>query len=202
MATVTGNLWYRDGTTPIATGETIALTVGYSWSPWNSAYAKTIPGYTLNEIYIGSPYYTTISRGSQHTVTESVDFIVYYRYVADTPGPSIAKWSWGVTEAFALNNHGAVSAITYLRWNAMVDKVREVQNYLGYSWDNRYATWDNTRCQLNDRVLTAARFNSINYNVMIFYSTHVPLVSSGDPVLGSYFLQLMSKVNDWIDSLT
>ncbi len=112
-----------------------------------------------------------------------------------------SHWSWTSAESTALSNHGQVSTITYLRWNAMVDKVREVQIFMGYSWDTRYLVYDATRCQLNNRVLTAARFNSINYNVMIFYSTHVPLVSSGDPVLGSYFIQLMSKVNDWIDSL-
>ena len=50
-----------------------------------------------------------------------------------------------------------------------------------------------------DKTLTAERFNSLRFNIGIFLSTGIPEVSSGDIVLGSYFLTLADSLNAWID---
>ena len=110
-------------------------------------------------------------------------------------------WTWTSAESTALNNQGQFSTITYSRWNQMVNKVREVQLFAGSSWYDTYCPLADMYCSSSDRVLTAARYNSLNYNVMVCYSTHIPWVSAGDNVRGWHFLELMSKVNDWIDSL-
>lgn len=50
----------------------------------------------------------------------------------------------------------------------------------------------------SDKTLTAARFNSVRYNIGAHYSTGISEVASGDPVLGSYFTTLTTKLNEWI----
>ena len=116
-------------------------------------------------------------------------------------GPTVNHWEWTSAEYDALTNNGPVSTITYDRWNDMCRKVDTVQTVAGVSWDSYYLTFTQTMCTPSDKTLTAARFNSLRYNVSRYYATGLPEVYTGDTVYGSYFVTLMSKVNDWIDSL-
>lgn len=116
-------------------------------------------------------------------------------------GPTVDHWEWTSAEYSALTGNGPVATITYSRWNAMCDKVTEVQTAAGVSWDSYYLTLAQTKCTTSDKTLTAARFNSLRYNVGRYYATGISEVYTGDTVYGSLFVTLMSKVNDWIDSL-
>lgn len=129
----------------------------------------------------------------------------------DTETP-VEKWSWSTSNGSATSsqtsaayravvNNTSVSNFSYLVWNDMVDKVMEIIYYLGGRWYNDYLSYGNTLMTSSDKTLTAKRFNSLRYNIGSRYSTGINEVSTGDPVLGSYFITLADCINDWIDTL-
>lgn len=183
-------IWLRTDADPTTW---ITPSSGYSHTSSGMAYIWSYQGLTPSTDYVINV------RISHNGVPETLGAQYFTTPSQPTPRPSY--WTWNTTESTALNNQGAFSAVTYSRWNAMVDKVAEVQDAAGVSWDSRYATKAATKCSASDRVLTAARYNSLRYNVGRYYATGISEVSPGDTVRGWHFLQLMKKVNDWIDSL-
>lgn len=121
------------------------------------------------------------------------------------------KWSWTSSNGnasrtqtrnakTAVDSNGYLTDFSYLVWNDMCDKVKEVLDAFGYSWSTQYGlSLPNTKMSSSNKKMTAARWNSLRYNVGIHYSTGISEVSVGDIIYGSYFTKLMSKVNDWID---
>ena len=125
---------------------------------------------------------------------------------------SIAKWSWtasngnasaSLTQAAysAVANKTAVTNFSYLVWNDLCDKVKEILDATGGSWDSTYATYANTKMASSNKTLTATKFNSLRYNIGSHYSTGITEVYTNDDVLGSYFTKLASCINGWIDTL-
>ena len=125
---------------------------------------------------------------------------------------SIAKWSWtasngnasaSLTQAAysAVVNKTAVTNFSYLVWNDLCDKVKEILDATGGSWDSTYATYANTKMASSNKTLTATKFNSLRYNIGSHYSTGITDVYTNDDVLGSYFTKLASCINGWIDTL-
>lgn len=125
---------------------------------------------------------------------------------------SVATWSWNASNGIATTSQtlAAYSAVTeltsvknfsYLVWNDMVNKVKEILDATGNSWDSFYANYENTKMTSSDKTLTAKRFNSLRYNIGSHYSTGIEEVKKGDTVLGSYFRLLASKMNFWIYEL-
>lgn len=125
---------------------------------------------------------------------------------------SIARWSWtssnGNASAMAtqtaynaLTTGGTVSDFSYVVWNDMVDKVMEIIEATGSSWNTSRATYANTRMSASDKTLTATRFNSLRYNIGLRYSTGIYDVKRGDTVYASYFITLANCINGWIDSI-
>ena len=125
---------------------------------------------------------------------------------------SITKWSWtasngnasaSLTQAAysAVVNKTAVTNFSYLVWNDLCDKVKEILDATGGSWDSTYATYANTKMTSSNKTLTATKFNSLRYNIGSHYSTGIADVASNDDVLGSYFTKLASCINGWIDTL-
>ena len=86
-------------------------------------------------------------------------------------------------------------------WNDLCDKVKEILDATGGSWDSTYATYANTKMTSSNKTLTATKFNSLRYNIGSHYSTGITDVDTNDDVLGSYFTKLASCINGWIDTL-
>ena len=125
---------------------------------------------------------------------------------------SITKWSWTASNgnASASLTQAAYSAVvdktvvtnfSYLVWNDLCDKVKEILDATGDSWDSTYATYANTKMSSSNKTLTATKFNSLRYNIGSHYSTGISDVYTNDDVLGSYFTKLASCINGWIDTL-
>lgn len=128
----------------------------------------------------------------------------------DEDVPSINQWSWTSSNGGAsanqtknaynaVTNRGGIDEFSYLVWNDMVDKVKEILDAFGYSWSTMYNTYANTKMSSSDKALTAKRFNSLRQNIGGHYSTGISEVSAGDKVYGSYFTTLARCINNWIN---
>lgn len=134
--------------------------------------------------------------GTQYFTTESASILV-------------EEWSWSSSNGTAtssqtskalsaVKNKGSLLNFSYLVWNDLVDKVKEVQEAKGKSWMTKYASYGATKMSSSDKQLTATRFNSLRYNIGYYYSTGIPEVSKGDIVYGYYFTTLANCINQWI----
>jgi hypothetical protein len=130
-------------------------------------------------------------------------------FTTDESTASVDPWDWDSSNGNAtasqtksaykaITNNGNVSDFSYLVWNDMVDKVKEVLDANGDSWNEKYATYANTRMSSSSKTLTAAKFNSLRYNVGLHVSTGISEVSKGDIVYGWYFTTIMNCINKYI----
>lgn len=124
----------------------------------------------------------------------------------------VSAWSWSSSNGTAsasqtkaaytaLTNNGSTSDFSYLVWNDMCSKVIEIENAAGLTWSTKYASYADTKMSSSDKVLTAARFNSLRYNIGRSYSTGINEVASGDTVYAWYFTTLARCMNEWIDQI-
>lgn len=132
---------------------------------------------------------------------------------------TIPNWSWtdsnGTASAsetyaayLAVSNQGRTSDFSYRVWNDLVDLTQTaITEGLGSSWQTSspsgktYLSYSSTRMSASNKVLTAARFNSLRYNIGYRVSTGITDRETGQPVLGSYFLTLANKLNEMIDNI-
>lgn len=123
--------------------------------------------------------------------------------------PSVEKWDWFASTArqraySAVTGRGLLSNFSYVVWNEMVDKVLEVAQSKGYTWwidPMSNLSYSETRMSAYDKEMTAARFNSLRYNIGAHYQQNlVPVVYRGNPIYGRYFTDVMAILNWWIDS--
>lgn len=143
------------------------------------------------------------------SITIPFDIDYWSWTTANSTSTASASASTAQTKAAytAITNKGYTTDFSYLVWNDFVEKVSEVATAAGYSWltssdsGNTYLTKANTKMTSSDRNITAARFNSLKFQIGHVYGTSIPDVSKGDTMYGSYFVTLASKLNDWIDSL-
>lgn len=130
----------------------------------------------------------------------------------DPPAIQIDPWSWSSSNGSAsstqtrnaltaVQNNGYLTNFSYLVWNDLCDKVKEVLDAIGAPWDSYYASYSSTRMSSGDRYLTAKRFNSLRYNVGSYYATGINEVSRGDIVYGWYFVTITNSLNMWISTL-
>lgn len=128
---------------------------------------------------------------------------------AETDAPSVEPWSWSKSNGSAsasqtsaaysaVRNNGKVSDFSYLVWNDMVDKVKEILDSKGLSWNSRFASYSGTLMSYSNKTLTATKFNSLRYNIGLHYSTGIDTVYSGDTVYGWYFTTLANCMNNMI----
>lgn len=184
-----------------------------------------IGGYSGAELITGSGTYDSISvtvdvtPGTTYSYSFSLQFknadATSWSTAQSTTGSysvpkkiTVEKWSWTSSNGSAgdsqtsaaysaVTGKGKLSNFSYLVWNDLCDKVKEILDSLGRSWDTTYASYSATRMTSSDKKLTAVRFNSLRRNVSTSYSA----VSRGSTVYGSYFTGLASQINSWIDSL-
>lgn len=160
--------------------------------------------YTFTKLDPGTSYDISVSiTAPGWTITVEIDGTI------ETEGVSVEPWSWNASNGNAsasqtrsaynaVQNEGALSNFSYLVWNDMVDKVKEIQSAKGVSWRENYASYSSTRMSSSDKALTARRFNSLRFNIGYYYSTGIEEVSKGDTVYGWYFTTLADCINSWI----
>ncbi len=178
---------------------------GYDSSVYTS-YKITYNGQDLTQGFIMCPSY---------------NFTVYYYFygeaeVVEPDKPTVKKWDWYSSNgtggssgnATASQTRAAYNAVTgkgktsnfaYEVWNDMVNKVHEILSAKGLSWDNEFTSFSGAKMSSSNKVLTAAKFNSLRYNIGLHYSTGISTVSKGDTVYGWYFTTLTDCMNRWID---
>lgn len=187
------------------------LTPGLNFTP---GHQRHMPSYD-ESIYTS---YKITYNGRNYTYSSIVcpnsNFTVYYYfygYAESIGGTKVKKWSWNSSNGAAssqqtksayaaISNQGETSKFSYLVWNDMADKVYETLSAKNLRWNSRFASYENTRMSSSDKTLTAARFNSLRYNIGLHYSTGINTVNKGDTIYGWYFTTLTNCLNNWIDT--
>lgn len=143
------------------------------------------------------------------------DYSGGYAEQATNARPKVERWTWTASNGSAsiaqtkaaysaVTGHGSTTDFSYRVWNDLVNKVAEAAEAAGGSWNvpgSKYLSLEETLMSANDKVLTANRFNSLKVNIGSRISTGIQDVSPGDAVVGSYFITLADKLNQWIDSI-
>lgn len=147
-----------------------------------------------------------------YSITATGTTTVYIK----APGTSVKLWNWSSSNGdatatqtqaarTAIRTQGAISDFSYLVWNDLVSKVKETLTAVGSSWNTAYLSFSDTKMSSSDKTLTAARFNSVRYNIDRIGTsadTELELVEPGDKVLGSYFTTLTTALNAGITAYT
>lgn len=111
------------------------------------------------------------------------------------------KTSFGSSEVFltlsenALNNKGHVSDFSYRTWNDLCLKTYNLRRLRSKYWDTRYLSLEDTLMKIDDRTLTAARFNSLRFNIGEIESTGIADKVPGNPVLSADFFTIINCIN-------
>lgn len=128
----------------------------------------------------------------------------------------VSKWNWNranspqhyatgaqtIAAYNAVTGKGATTNFSYLVWNDMCAKVKEIRTFAGESeWNTTYGTYSSALMSSSDKRITAARFNNLKNQIASVIGISISNVAPGDKVLGSYFTTLTSRMNDWIDTL-
>jgi len=129
-----------------------------------------------------------------------------------TTTKSVENWSWDKSNGsasaeetkkaeHAVKNRGPVSDFSYKVWNDMVNKAATVIKLRGQTWIDDDVSMDlaSTLMTETDREMTAARFNSLRWNLGHYVATNTPSTVSGEtPIMGEYFISLAQAINDTI----
>lgn len=135
--------------------------------------------------------------------------VVFTETAETDEAPTVQPWSWTSSNGSAsdsqtrrayeaITSRGKTSDFSYLVWNDMVDKVKEIQTSRECIWNDGYATYSDTKMSVSDRKLTAKRFNSLLRNIDRYYDTEMSYVARWEPIYGSYFISLTELMNEWI----
>lgn len=195
----------------VSNATTLRLYYGTSSSSMTSykTLSTSSTSYTLSGLSESTTYYMYLYASSTTTGGTATGSTVS----ATTSSSKPDLWSWTASNGSAtatqtsaartaVTSNGYVTSCSYLVWNDMCDKVQAVLDCAGITWSTHYGlTLAQTKMTSSSKVMTAARFNSLRYNVGSHYSTGISEVSTGDIIYGSYFTTLMTKVNEWINSL-
>ena len=155
------------------------------------------PSYTyIGRTYSTDSYFSGLSSGTSYSfgvrcVTSGGETsTIKYATQSTSSAPSRpSNWSWTTAELSAFNNRGAITTLTYLRWNDFVTKVNAFRTYKGLSTIS-------ASMSSGDRVMTAARFNTVNNAINAMSNTYITTRSTGQQVLGSYFITLSDALAD------
>lgn len=160
---------------------------------------------SFSDLEPGTLYKIMMSWSSSTTGEGNYDTIYAQTWFLD-------RWSWKKSNGdatrtqtsaakTAIDDGGETSAFSYLVWNDLVEKVYEALVCVNASWDSEFLTRAHTKMTEDDKVLTAARFNSVRYNIERYVDTGLLTVYTGDLVYGWYFEWLTDALNTFIDSI-
>lgn len=135
-------------------------------------------------------------------------------FTTDEPAILVEPWSWTRSNGAATNaqtqraydvlmGDSTSDNFAHEVWNDLVDKVAEMREAKGYTWDRAGGTYPSaSRCKMSagDR-LTAAAYNGVRYNIGSVFSTGIPDQSRGDPITGYKIYHLTDILNRIIDDI-
>ena len=185
---VSGNSYYeiayRPSTTSTATFVKMQRTSSFSYD---------LTGLAPGTAYVVNVAYSTYDGGYTFMGSQTITM---------PKQGTVTHWTWTPAEREAFTNHGSCRVIAYTRWNELCEKVVEIHTAHGSTgtWNSHYLSLNDTKMTAYDKTLTAARFNSLRYNIGTHYSTGIQEVSTGDIVMGEYFIKLETSINGWIDA--
>ena len=155
-------------------------------------------------------------------LSPDTDYVVNYRGTnADGDGPlmptgvrfttkaSVTPWDWNRSNGSAtatqtqtaygtVTSRGPLSDFSYKVWNDLCSKTLEVMTSRNLSWVNTYGSYAETKMSSSDKRMTARRFNALRWNLGQMVSTGTPEVASGDIIMGRYFTQFATAINNSI----
>lgn len=102
-------------------------------------------------------------------------------------------WTWTAAELSIFNNGGKVEDISYLRWNAFIDRVNDFAVYCGVS-----QLPGTVKMSSSDRTLYASDFKAVAQKIHDMsgaVASELRNVSSGDDVNGWYFPHLATALS-------
>lgn len=208
---------YPKGSNSSVAGKTV--NDGSTWGTTEFSSVTAVGVYTVvvtsnvpNIISGLTPVYSLADDGGRYKATRDVVIekadLEYWSWHRGTDTDVIADSDRG--RAYdAFTTKGLLSEFTYQTWNELVDKVQEVIDYINDNdaegcWQTKWFTdgghlsKNDTYMYYNDKVMTAARFNALRYNIGTRYSTGIADKSPGDPIFGDYFVMLTDALNWWI----
>ena len=112
--------------------------------------------------------------------------------------PSLERpitWSWNDYERYAFENRGAISTLTWQRWNAFLDNIKGVASWYHNNSSDVYGV-EKAKMSDNSKILTAERFNIVKNAIGSMNATGISDREKGDFVLGSYFITLSLKLSE------
>lgn len=104
-------------------------------------------------------------------------------------------WNWNDYERDAFENRGAISTLTWQRWNAFLDNVKGVASWYHNNATDVYGV-EKAKMSSTSKILTAERFNIVKNAIGSMNSTGISDRKKGDFVLGSYFITLSLKLSE------
>lgn len=121
----------------------------------------------------------------------------------------VDEWDWTISNGSAtaaqtqlayaaITGNGPLTDFSYLVWNDMVNKTYEVIADRNGEWNTTYGTLAETLMTATDKAMTARRFNAIVWNLAQYKTPSVTRKNQGDPMLGSYFIELTNSINNTI----
>ena len=123
----------------------------------------------------------------------------------------VDEWDWTISNGSAtaaqtqlayaaVTGKGPLTDFSYLVWNDMVNKTYELVADRGGEWNTTYGTLAETLMTAADKHMTARRFNAVIWNLAQYKTPLNGLTrkNQGDPMLGSYFIDLADSINNTI----
>lgn len=165
--------------------------------PWYfQVYSTSEPVTNLTKGY--TYYFRVSSQGADFTSAWSSSIALNF--------PLLDQWYWNTTELNAFNNHGPLTDILYSRWNEFVDRIQDAITEDASTWwissgDGATLDYLSTKMSIGDKTMTAARFNSVRYNIGSRAATGITRKYIGDTIYGNYFITLQNSLNTWISNL-
>lgn len=123
------------------------------------------------------------------TTLWSVNVDTVHAYTSARPD----DWTWTAAELSIFNNGGKVEDISYLRWNAFIDRVNDFAVYCGVS-----QLPGTVKMSSSDRTLYASDFKAVAQKIHDMsgaVASELRNVSSGDDVNGWYFPHLATALS-------
>lgn len=112
--------------------------------------------------------------------------------------PSIQRpdtFNWTEYEREAFTNRGAITTLTWQRWNAFLDNVKGTASWYHNKNEDIYNV-ESAKMTDSSKILTAIRFNTVKNAIGSMNSTGISDKVKGDFVIGNEFITLSLKLSE------
>ena len=165
---------------------------------WNRLYSTwTVQGCTLWSRYINI---SSLSVGQHQFAFRAYDIngdMSSQSYlIIEISQNRPTNWVWTSNELGAFNNNGAITTLTYQRWNTFLDRIEEFVNYYNNKHGTSVPSVLSYKMTSGNKVLTATRFNGVKFSIGSMNATGITDRVSGQEVMGWYFTRLSDSLNE------